>query len=400
MALGSVKRYPGDRGKTMNNSSPLIVVEALGIDQPGGGRTAVLYLFNALIEMRPDLRFLIFTSQSEPLLSNSSNVQQVVLPARKGILARVLVQILMPLVVLIYKVDLVHFTKSQGAFLIGTKKVLTLFDMTTLRHPEIHSKMAVFIWRYIQPLMARHVDAVMTISKDAARDIQNLLNIPEKKVHVVYCAGQFSPHDQTSKADFQSVREKYSLPSKYMLFIGILALKKNLETLIRSLRILSRDRTEFPTLVMVGPRYRISDAGKIFDLIEQLDLTNKVIYTGPVEPHELETILRRAELFLMPSVHEGFGIPCLESMTCSVPLIASKTSAVTEIVGNAGVLVEEYMSPQAWANSINDLLNNPIKRKSYAERGLERSKEFTWQKSAQTLSDLYDRLLSMGNNRQ
>lgn len=399
MALGFVKRYPGDRGKTMNNSSLLIVVEALGIDQPGGGRTAVLYLFNALIEMRPDLRFLIFTSQPEPLLSHYSNVQQVVLPVSKGILARVLVQILMPFVVLINKVDLVHFTKSQGAFVIGTKKVLTLFDVTTLQHPEIHSKMAVLYWRYIQPLVARHVDAIVTISKDASCDIQNLLNVSKDKVHVVYSAGQFSSLDHTSAVEFKSVQERYGLPPKYMLFVGILALKKNLVTLIRSLKCLSQERIEFPPLVIVGPRYSISDAGEIFDLVEQLDLSHKVFYTGPVDTYELETILRQADLFLMPSVHEGFGIPCLEAMTCNVPLIASKTSALTEIVGDAGILVEEYMSPQAWANSINDLLNNPIKRAKYAEKGRERSKEFTWSKSAQALSDLYDRLLSMGNNR-
>lgn len=383
----------------MSKDSPLIAVDALGIDQPGGARTAVLYLFHSLFQIRPDWRFLIFTSQREPLFSGFSNVRQVVLPVRKGLLARALVQILMPIVVPVYGVDLVHFTKSQGAFITGASKVLTLFDVTTLQHPEIHSKMAVFYWRHIQPVMARHVDAVMTISKDAARDIQTLLGIPKDKVHVIYCAGQFSRADRTTETGFQAVRERYGLPSDYLLFVGILALKKNLATLIQSLKLMSQEGIPFPPLVMVGPRYRISDAGEIFDLIKQLDLSKKVIYTGPVETQELETILRRAELFLMPSVHEGFGIPCLEAMSCGVPVVASRASALTEIVGEAGVLVEEYMSPQAWAGSITDLLSSPDKRAVFAEKGCERSKEFTWEQSARNLSDLYDHLFSMRNRR-
>jgi hypothetical protein len=109
----------------MSKTSPLIAVDALGIDQPGGARTAVLYLFHSLFQIRPDWRFLIFTSQREPLFSGFSNVQQVVLPLRKGFLARACVQILMPIVVLVYRADLVHFTKSQGAFLLGAKKSST-----------------------------------------------------------------------------------------------------------------------------------------------------------------------------------------------------------------------------------------------------------------------------------
>jgi len=384
----------------MSKASPLIAVDALGIDQPGGARTAVLYLFQSLFQIRPDWRFLIFTSQREPLFSGFSNVQQVVLPLRKGFLARAWVQVLMPIVVLVYRADLVHFTKSQGAFLLGAKKVLTLFDVTTLQHPEIHSKMAVFYWRNIQPVMARHVDAVMTISKDAARDIQTLLGMPKEKVHVIYCAGQFSGADRTTEAGFQAVQERYGLPSNYLLFVGILALKKNLTTLIQSLKIMSQEGIPFPPLVMVGPRYHISDAGEIFDLIKQLDLSREVIYTGPVETQELETILRRAQLFLMPSVHEGFGIPCLEAMSCGVPVVASKASALTEIVGDAGVLVDEYMSPQAWADSIADLLNSPVKRAKFADKGCERSKKFTWEQSAQTLSALYDQLLYGENSKR
>jgi glycosyltransferase involved in cell wall biosynthesis len=378
----------------MSTALPLIAIDALGIDQPGGGRTAVLYLFDMLFQIRPEWRYIVFVSQEEPLFSRHPSVRQIVLPLRKGFLARGLVQLLMPFTVLRYKVDLVHFTKSQGAFVIGAKKVLTLFDVTTLRHPEIHSKQAVFYWRHIQPIMARNMDAVVTISKDAANDLKKLLGVPQEKVHIIYCAGQFSGSDQPPKTDFDVVRESYGLPQKYLLFIGILALKKNLVTLIHALKILKQEGIDFPPLVLVGPRYHISDAGEIFSLIEQLDLTSRIIYTGPVDSQELETILSHAEIFLMPSIHEGFGIPCLEAMACGVPLIASKASALPEIVEDAGILVEEFMAPQEWARSIAILLKNPDERDKLAERGLQRSKDFTWQRSAQTLASLYENLLS------
>lgn len=379
----------------MTSRAPVIAVDALGIDQPGGARTAVLYLFQALAMLRPQWRFLIYLSRPEPLLAPLANVGQVIWPARKGLWARSLMQCLMPMLVWRHGVDLVHFTKSQGAILWGAKTVLTLFDVTTLHYPEFHTRSAVWYWRYLQPVVARCTDAIVTLTGDAARDIHKLLKVPAPKITVVPCAAQFESAVPDETAVCPDRAPLNGLPETYLFFVGIVAMKKNLATLIRALAVLRRRQLPVPTLVLAGPRYALSDAGEIFDLIKQLGLEPFVRYLGPVDKADLPWLYRQAALFVMPSVHEGFGIPCLEAMVCGTPVVASRASALPEVVGEAGVLVDDYMSPEAWAEAIDALLKDPQRRKELVERGRRRAQMFSWTRSAQILAGLYERLLNL-----
>jgi glycosyltransferase involved in cell wall biosynthesis len=98
-------------------------------------------------------------------------------------------------------------------------------------------------------------------------------------------------------------------------------------------------------------------------------------------------------IFLFPSVHEGFGIPCLEAMELGVPIIASKTSAIPEIVGNAGFLIEDYMSPKIWAEAIEEILQNSDKQKALIYKGKERAKLIRQRFSYESVIKLYESLL-------
>ncbi len=377
----------------MSPRAPTIAVDALGIDEPGGGRTAVLFLFRALAELRPGWRFIVLVSRREAAFDQLANVRQVVLPARKGWWARGLLQAYVPYLVWRHRVDLVHFAKSQGAVVFGARSVLTLFDVTTLRHPEFHRRDAVWYWRYVQPVMGRLADAVVTLSEDAAGDLVKLLHIPRPKITVVPCAGQFDAECPAAAAGAEAP-ESASLPDRYLLFVGAVAIKKNLATLIRALARLRQRLADPPCLVLVGPRYSKSDAGAIFELVRELDLEAHVRYLGVVPEASLPGLYRRALLFLMPSVHEGFGIPCLEAMACGAPVVASRASALPEVIGEAGVLVDDYSSPEAWAAAIEPLVTDAGRRAELAEKGRQRVRQFTWPNSAQILADLYERLLA------
>lgn len=380
----------------MNAATPRIAIDALGIDQPGGGRTAVLYLFRALFELRPDWQITIFLSRREPLLGPFGNVRQIIVPGRKGIWARLLMQALMPYWVWRHRVDLVHFAKSQGSKVWRTKTVLTLFDATTLRHPEIHSHLAVWYWRNLQPIMARWSDAIVTLTNHAARDLQELLTIPASKITVVPCASQFASLPPAAPIPQRVSERLAALPETYLLFVGMLALKKNLTTLIRAMAVLRQRQTRPPVLILAGPRrYELSDAStQVFDLIKQLDVETLVRYVGEVDEASLPELYRRARLFVMPSLHEGFGIPCLEAMACGTPVIAARASALPEVVGDAGVLVDEYLSPEAWAMQIEQLLADSARHADLAERGKRRAQSFNWRCSAQILAQLYEQLLA------
>jgi glycosyltransferase involved in cell wall biosynthesis len=190
------------------------------------------------------------------------------------------------------------------------------------------------------------------------------------------------------------IKEKYNLPDEYLLFVGVLALKKNLATLIKAFGWLQEQGEKFPPLLIIGPKYKLSDASTIFALIRSLNLTQRVHYLGPVLTSELMWIYRHAKIFLFPSIHEGFGIPCLKP-ACQTPVLASRASAIPEVIGEAGCLVADYMSPQAWAKSISKLLSDQELRSALVQKGLVQVQKFSWTTSAEKLATLYTQLLDL-----
>lgn len=370
-----------------------ILIDALGIDQAGGVRTHSLCLFTELFQQHPEWDFTLLLSQPETDFAPYPHVHQLILPWRKGPAARLAVQLLLPILQAMQRFDLVHYAKSQGAWLPGTIQILTLHDTTTLNLPEYHSRFAVWYWRKVMPGMARSMQAITTVSQHAAREIQERLHVPPEKIHVIYNAGQFQAPSPVSGAEFQALQAQYDLPERYLLFIGALALKKNLSTLVQAIEMFSRQRPGSPPLLMVGPAYRLSEDREVLNLVQQRNLERQVRYLGEIPKDHLHAILTHAELLVLPAIHEGFGIPVIEAMACGVPVIASRSSALPEIIEEAGLLVDEYEAPAAWATAITYILDHPELRQTLQETGFQRAADFSWERSAQQLAALYQDLL-------
>ncbi len=167
-----------------------ILIDALGIDQPGGARTAVLEPLVRIAARRPAWRLFVALSGPERALAPFPNVEQIVLPARKGMRARLVAQVALPILAIRHRVDLVHFAKSQASF-VPAPSIFTIFDTTTLSRPELHSRVAVWYWRIVQPHMARRAEVVTTLSHDAANEIERWLGVPADRVEVIPCGSRF-----------------------------------------------------------------------------------------------------------------------------------------------------------------------------------------------------------------
>jgi len=374
-----------------------IGIDALGIEVEGGARTSIIRMIQFITQSCPEWGFILYLSKHEPQLK-LHNVKQVILPASRGILSRLFMQIYLPFDVLIRGIDLVHFTKSQASLVPFAKKVFTVHDVTTLKHPEIHPKSAVIYWKYIQPLMAKRMDAIFTVSNDAAKDLVEDMHVAKDKITVIYNASQFESTEEHDAELKKTVIEKYHLPREFCLYVGILALKKNIDTLIQAYQQLNSEGAAIPPLFLVGPRYSISDAGDVLDMIKAGNLQEQIQYLGRLPKEELYYIYKNASIFLFPSYHEGFGIPCLEAMQFGVPLIATQTSAIPEVVGEAGILIEDYMSPQVWADQIKELTNNPEKRQRMSEEGRRQYQKISSEHSFSAVIDVYQRLLCKENH--
>lgn len=370
-----------------------IGIDALGINTIGGGRTSVYNLFYEAIRRKPEWEFIFYLSSFEKGF-DLPNVKQIILPVEKGILSRIIAQIIFPFEVIFRGINLFHFTKSQASFIPFSKSVLTIHDITILLYPELHPKLSAYYWKTIQPIMARNMDAIVAVSQDGARGISKAFNISLDKISVIYNFSQFVETSEKEYSD-QLILEKFELPKRYLLSVGQIAKKKNLDTLIKSMAIIKNQNNFCPQLVIVGPRYDISDASYIFKLIEDLDLNDYIKYLGELEKEELKIVFKNSTIFLMPSLHEGFGIPCLEAMQLGVPVIASNASALPEVVGDAGLLIQNPISPTEWADAIILLLNSPDIRLDLIKKGKERKELFSQDISVERLLSLFEDLLSI-----
>jgi glycosyltransferase involved in cell wall biosynthesis len=371
---------------------PSILVDATDIDKPSGGRTAVLDLFRTVFAREPSWRFRVMVSQVEPDF-DMPQVQQIVIPVRNRVLERLWVQAVVSYFALRGAVDLVHFARTMGGFTWPAKNVVTVFDLTTLVHPEIHSRTAIWYWQFIAPLHLRAADRVVAISQDVADDLIELARVPADKIKIVYCAPQ-SVFDEPTDAELvQTVMRKYDLPEDYLLFVGMLARKKNLLTLIHAVHLLKDQMQVAPFLVLAGRRYRQSDDSAILGEIESLGMQSSIRYLGPVDTDTLRGLYGGAAALVFPSLHEGFGIPCLEAMKCGVPVVAARSGAIPEIVGEAALLVDDPLSDRELADAIRRVLENASLRRKLVSEGTAQAALFSWAHSAEQTVAMYHHLL-------
>ena len=374
----------------MKDKKMKIAIEALGIHYFGGGRTATLNLFEALFALDTRNEYLIFLSQPEPSLNTQTgNVTQRIAPLKNRFLLRIWAQLFLPSAVRGY--DLVHFAKNLGVFGVSTRTVVTIYDMTTLVHPELHPRFDVWYWRHIQRRTLQNADKIIAISSTTADDIHRFYKIPKVRLQVIYpaYAKHFKP---ASPEEIAWIRERYGLLEEYILHVGRIDRKKNLTVLVRAFAEF-RQRTAFKgKLVLVGEEYRKSRDTTLNPTIEQLGLKNEVLFTGRVPDGDLPALYSGALVTIYPSLHEGFGLAHVEALACGSPLIASAAGAVREVLAEAATLLDTT-SIETIADALTRVTKDPNLRQEMQRRGLAHVKQFQGEHSARQTLQLYEELV-------
>lgn len=368
-----------------------IAIDALGTNEIGGARSATIPLLKIVFQNKKDWNFHCFLSAYEKEL-DFPNVKQIILPISKGLGARIVFQLIAPFYTIFHKINIFHFIKSQPSIVLFTKKILTIYDCTILKYQDYFSFASRIFWKYLQPIYCRNMNKITTLSEDAKSEINKYLFVPSEKIEVLYPAPQFIDDENLSTSE-DKILTHYALNRQYLLYIGQIGYKKNLDTLIKAYKIAKEKNPGLPILYLVGPRYYLSDASEIFNLIEYYNLEQYIIYWGAVPKRDLQIILQKSTMLLFPSKHEGFGIPLVEAMKFGIPVISSNTSVMPEVLNSAGMLVDDYMSPKAWADQILYLHENIEQQALLIKRGKRRAQFFSWEKTARKLIQIYENLL-------
>lgn len=241
---------------------------------------------------------------------------------------------------------------------------------------------------------AERADFILTISEFSKKEIIKYLHVPEDKIYVVPNGVELERfHNHYERDRIETVKHKFGIQGDYILYLGTLEPRKNIPALVDAYYkayIESSDKEKFPFLVIAGKKgWKYQE---IFEKVKNYGIEKRVIFTGYVTDEEAPLLMSGAEMFVFPSLYEGFGLPPLEAMACGTPVITSKHTSLPEVVGDAGITIDEGDTEEL-AKAIAELQRNPELRERYREKGLERAKSYSWENSAKILNEVYKKVL-------
>lgn len=233
-------------------------------------------------------------------------------------------------------------------------------------------------------MAARKAKKILAVSQSTKDDLVRLFNTPKQKVTVTPLGYDSTLYTDKNSPDDQKVLKKHSLKPDYLLFIGTLEPRKNIEGIIRAYGQLTAElQAQYP-LVIAGKKGWYYDS--IFTTVKDLKLEDKIQFLGRVPDEDLPALYRQAKIFLFPSFYEGFGLPVLEALACGTPVISANLSSLPEVVGEAGLLVNPKL-PADIASALTILLTDKAKYQTLAQLTTKQAKQFSWQRTAeQTLA--------------
>lgn len=362
-----------------------IAFDASTISTQGGPRTYVLGLLDALLRLDRENEYVVF--YNDPVhLGRFPGAKEIVLPGKSPLARLWREHVLLPKVCRQQKVDLLHCPKSAIPFFLPCPTVVTLHDLIPLRHPETEKFAARVYWNIQIPIAARRSSFIITDSEHARQEIIEDYQVAPEKIKAVMLGFDPAMLHNRSDTDAATVRDRYGLPGSYILYVGTIQPRKNIDTLIEAYYRLSQKRVGMPKLVIVGRKGWLYD--KLFARIAELELTEQIIFTGFVPDEDLPYIYDSAKLFVYLSFFEGFGLPPLEAMACGVPVITSNTTSLPEVVGNAGITVAPG-DIDAVAAAIAGLLEDPDMAEKFGVSGKKRAGLFSWDAAAAETLKIY-----------
>ncbi|MHB8572698.1 MAG: glycosyltransferase family 4 protein [Candidatus Dormibacteria bacterium] len=265
--------------------------------------------------------------------------------------------------------------------------VVTVHDVGFLLHRDAYR---LSNWLYLNAStawMSRSAAVLLADSEATRRDLVRYYRADPARIEVVHLAAS-SEYRPRPAAEVDAVRKRYELPERYLLASGTIQRRKNLPFLVEAYaRVAGSVEQDLVIAGKPGP-----DSERLRATIDRLGAGGRVRVVGSVSQADMPAVLSGARALLFPSLYEGFGMPAVEAMACGVPVVASRTSSLTEIVGGFGVLVDPD-DLDGWALNIREVCREDRGVAILREQGLRRAGDFSWDRSAARVLQVFDRLL-------
>jgi glycosyltransferase involved in cell wall biosynthesis len=291
---------------------------------------------------------------------------------------------------------LVHFVDYLSPALpIRAKRLFTLHDLSFFKLPECFTAGSRHIKQFFTDWGVKRASGIICVSQNTKDDLLDRYPfIKEKDVYVINLGVnrniKFTKDDKKKK----NILHKFGIDDRFILYVGTLEPRKNVERIVKAYGIAVRQGGIPQKLVLCGKEGWKAEG--IFKAIEDSGLGDRIIITGYVSDDELPYFYNAADMFVYPSIYEGFGLPPLEAMSFGVPTITSNTSSLPEVVGDGAITVNPYDEGEI-ALAITDVLKDPHKASMLAEKGKGRAAGFSWYTTANETVEIYKKILMEDN---
>jgi glycosyltransferase involved in cell wall biosynthesis len=297
----------------------------------------------------------------------------------------------------VHQIDLFYSPYYKVPLLTNIPVVSQILDLMYLVFPPYRSALGIhgrLYYRFLGRACARKATSILTDSEHAKRDIIRLWKIDPQKITVIPLGIGTRYRPITEKSVLENTKKKFQLPEQFILYLGNFKPHKNVAALVQAFHNIEKRFPEYK-LVLAGPMDRYGQQLK--ETVGAAGLSDRILFTDTIREEDCpEALLTLSDLFVFPTLYEGFGLPPLEAMACGTPVIAGKLTAVPEVVGDTGVLVNPHDINEI-SEAIADLLDNPHKRNNHAQKGLQRVKQFAEEKTA---GEIYRHLLNFLETKQ
>lgn len=298
-----------------------------------------------------------------------------------------------------YGCEVLHCTSNTAPLFLDIPLITTLHDIIYMESSYLkilkssattYQKFGNVYRKMVVPKVVKNSKKIITVSHFEKNRIGEFFEMnSDNRLEAVYNGVSTHFKVVTDTLELKRVKDLYNLPEKYFFFLGNTDPKKNTKGTLKAFSDFLKQTQLDYKLVMLD--YDRSELEKLLDEIGDKELINKIILTGYVINTDLPAIYSQSKIFLYPSLRESFGIPMLEAMGCGVPVITSNTSSMPEVAEDAAHIIDPF-KPEEITQGIIKILENKEYANMLIEKGLNRSKEFSWKNMAKQVLELYNKM--------
>ena len=369
-----------------------IAIDARKLRDSGIG-TYVRNLLRQLARQDPSTEYLVICGERDCGIAGELGPNFRAVPERApGYSVRE--QITVPLDLRRERAHLFHAPHYVLPPLTPCRSVVTIHDCIHLRFPQYLPSRLAYAYARASLWSATHRAArVITVSEASKRDILRYFRVPESRIDVIYNAIDDRYWQEPPADDMERVRQRYQLTAPFVLYAGNIKPHKNLERLIDSFHLLRHDRPDLKDVQLLIIGDEISKYATLRRAVHRHKLHKHVRFFGFVPDQTLAALYRLANVFVFPSLYEGFGLPPLEAMASGTPVVASNVSSLPEVLGDAALMIDPY-DPHAIAHAMTRVLTEADLHADLRARGLARAREFSWERSIARVRQIYSEVMT------